>query len=87
MAGYQWDGRPTQAIIDDVQSFIRTNQIPQKDIEGIYYWEDYKTTRIAAVISTYNHYSLWNRKGYILFYDKNGVRTKVQTNRQNYWTY
>ena len=87
MAGYQWGGQPTQAITDDVQSFIRLKQIPQKDIEIIQYYEDYKTGRIAAVIATDNHYSWWNRKSYILYYDKNSRKTKVRTNRQKYWTY
>jgi hypothetical protein len=82
--GYQWDGSPTQAIIDDAQSFIRSKQIPQKDIEIIEYHEDYKTGRIAAVITTDNHYSWWNRKDYIVYYDKNGVRTKVKTVRYNH---
>jgi hypothetical protein len=84
-AGYQWGAvHANQAIFDDVQSFIRSEQIPQKDIQITQYYEDYKTGRIAAVITTENHYSWWNRKDYVIYYDKNGVRTKVKTVRYNH---
>jgi len=85
-AGYQWGAvHANQAIFDDVQSFIRSEQIPQKDIQITQYYEDYKTRRIAAVITTENHSSWWNRKDYIIYYDRNGVRTKVKTIRYNHF--
>jgi hypothetical protein len=85
--GYQWDGRPSQAVIDDVQSFIRSNKIPQQDLENTEYHEDYKTGKIAAVVDVVNHYSWWDRKEYILYYDTNSIRTEVKTIRYNHNPY
>ena len=86
-AGYQWGAvHANQAIYDDVQRFILSEHIPQKDIQITQYYEDYKTRRIAAVITAENHYSWWERKDYILYYDKNNVRTRVKTVRYNGWS-
>jgi len=79
LAGYQWDGSPTQTIIDDVQNFIRTKKIHEQNIENTQYWEDYKTGRIAAVITVNDNYWSSHRTDYILYYDKNNVRTNVRT--------
>ncbi len=84
-ASYQWVGSANQAISDDVQSFIRSKQIPQKDILITQYYVDFKTGRTAAEITIENHYSWWGRKDYILYYDKNNVRTKVKTIRYNHF--
>jgi hypothetical protein len=78
LAGYQWDGQPTQAIIDDAQSFIRSKKIPQQHIENIEYPEDYKTRRIAAVITVNDNYWSAHRTDYILYYNTNSVRIKVK---------
>jgi hypothetical protein len=77
---YPVERHPPQAIIDDVQNFIRWKQIPSSDISEVRYGLDgagRRAVRISQNIpETEKKQTSWE---YVLYYNKHMVRTRVLT--------
>lgn len=88
LTGYDMDymhgrynpGNPLpQAILVDVQNFIRSEKISSSEISDLTFGEDHKGGHVAVITQEYPKSRGRKYKEYVLYYNKDNVRTGVRT--------
>lgn len=80
MHGRYNPGNPLpQAILIDVQNFIRSKRISSMEISNLTFGEDHKGGHVAVITREYPNSHGRKYKEYVLYYNNENVRTGVRT--------